>query len=63
VLARAGGTDQKDLARSVARRLGFERTGKNIERRIGEVVDAMLAAGQLAASPEGGTVRVAAEEG
>jgi hypothetical protein len=37
VLAQAGGTDPKDLIRSVARRLGFERTGKNIEKWIGDV--------------------------
>jgi very-short-patch-repair endonuclease len=59
VLAQAGGTDPKDLTRSVAHRLGFERTGKNIERRISEVIQGMVEVGSLAASADDGNVRVA----
>jgi very-short-patch-repair endonuclease len=60
VLVQAGSTDSKDLIRSVARRLGFERTGKNIERRISEILDGMVRSGQVDASPDDGDVRVAA---
>jgi hypothetical protein len=63
VLVQAGGTDPKDLTRSVAYRLGFERTGKNIEQRINGVIEGMVRAGALAASPDDGNVRVASVEG
>jgi hypothetical protein len=59
VLVQAGGTDPKDLTRSVARRLGFERTGKNIERRITDVIEDMVRSGQLAAAADNSNVRVA----
>jgi hypothetical protein len=58
VLSQAGGTDPKDLIRTVAHRLGFERNGKNIGRRTTDVIEGMVEAGQLAESADDGRLRI-----
>ena len=52
ILLRSGATRRDELPRAVAHKLGFERTGKIIERRVVEAVEGMIRAGQLSATAD-----------
>jgi hypothetical protein len=58
VLVKSGSTGTEDLSRSVSRKLGFKRNGKVIDKRIKDVIDSMLNAGQLEAASDDGRVQV-----
>ncbi|MFG0294377.1 MAG: hypothetical protein ACF8PG_00610, partial [Maioricimonas sp. JB045] len=50
---RLGSTERDDLIRSVARDLGFARTGKKIRQRVEQCLDTQIAAGVLTADHSG----------
>src|SRR5262249_37458448 len=47
VLRSYGATATEDLVRTVARRLSFQRTGKRIQERVEEVIEALVRKGQV----------------
>ena len=53
LLRRFGQTNRDELLRAVARQLGFQRTGRRIQDRVGGALDLMIAGGDLASNEEG----------
>jgi len=53
LLRRVGQTSREQLVKSVARELGFQRTGKKIQERVESTIDKMAARGDLTNNDEG----------